>query len=34
LENEPELRNINNSIVRNEGYQKSLLEDGKINVQS
>ena len=32
LENEPELININSSIVRNEGYLKSLLEDGKTNV--
>jgi spore coat polysaccharide biosynthesis protein SpsF (cytidylyltransferase family) len=34
LENEPELININNSIVRNEGYLKSLKQDRKINVQS
>ncbi len=32
LDNEPELININSSIVRNEGYLKSLLEDGKTNV--
>ncbi len=32
LDNEPELININSSILRNEGYLKSLLEDGKTNV--
>ena len=32
LDNEPELININSSIVRNEGYLKSLIEDGKTNV--
>lgn len=34
LENEPELININSSIIRNEGYLKSLIEDEKNNVQS
>lgn len=33
LENEPELMNINSSIVRNEGYLKSLIEDRKAHVQ-
>jgi spore coat polysaccharide biosynthesis protein SpsF len=32
LENEPELIDINSSIVRNEGYLKSLIEDRKTNV--
>ena len=33
LENEPELRQINSHIVRNEGYLKSLIEDRKTHVQ-
>lgn len=34
LENEPELTRLNSDIVRNEGYLKSLIEDGKVNVQT
>ena len=34
LENEPELMELNRDIVRNQGYLKSLIEDGTINVQT
>lgn len=34
LENEPELMQLNSDIVRNEGYLKSLIEDGNVNVQT
>lgn len=34
LENEPELMQLNSDIVRNEGYIKSLIEDGNVNVQT
>jgi len=34
LETEPELMQLNCDIVRNEGYLKSLIEDGNVNVQS
>jgi len=34
LENEPELFQINSDIVRNEGYLKSLIKDGTVNVQT
>lgn len=34
LENEPELLQINSDIVRNEGYLKSLIKDGTVNVQT
>lgn len=34
LENEPELMQLNSEIVRNEGYLKSLIEDGNVNVQT
>jgi spore coat polysaccharide biosynthesis protein SpsF len=34
LENEPELMQLNSNIVRNEGYLKSLIEDGNVNVQT
>ena len=34
LENEPDLMGINNSIIRNEGYLKSLKEDRKTNVHA
>ena len=33
LETEPELMQLNSDIVRNEGYLKSLIEDGNSNVQ-
>lgn len=34
LENEPELMQLNSDIVRNEGYLKSLIEDGNVHVQT
>jgi spore coat polysaccharide biosynthesis protein SpsF len=34
LDRQPELERINTHIARNEGYQKSLLEDKKINLNS
>jgi spore coat polysaccharide biosynthesis protein SpsF len=34
LETEPELMQLNGDIVRNEGYLRSLFEDGNQNVQS
>ena len=34
LETEPELMQLNSDIVRNEGYLKSLIEDGNVNVQT
>lgn len=34
LNKEPEIMTINNSIIRNEGYLKSLIEDRRNNVQS
>ncbi|MBK8761687.1 MAG: glycosyltransferase family protein [Sulfuritalea sp.] len=34
LEKEPELMQLNSDIVRNEGYLKSLIEDGNVNVQT
>lgn len=34
LDKEPEIMTINSNIIRNEGYLKSLAEDGKTNVQS
>ena len=34
VEIEPEFMCLNNNIVRNEGYLKSLIEDRKANVQS
>lgn len=33
LDKEPEIMTINSNIIRNEGYLKSLAEDGKTNVQ-
>ena len=33
LENEPELMKFNSNIVRNEGYLKSLIQDGNQHVQ-
>lgn len=33
LEKQPELMAINSQIIRNEGYLKSLMDDGKTNVQ-
>ena len=34
MENEPELMQLNSDIVRNEGYLKSLIEDGNVHVQT
>lgn len=34
LENAPELMKLNNDIVRNEGYLRSLIKDENVNVQT